>query len=232
MKRTAILLLLLLLPACKAKNPTGPSTPAALTVTTITMTAARAAVGFQYTLNFQIRETSGVTNATVTSVLFTYRVGQAIYAQNQFLDAFNPAVVGAGGTATSRTFNLSDFVTTAQLVTNIDVVVNYTDGINVLSALGTAAVTPPTGPTVTAVTIGSCPTAPLRVGATAQLSATARFSNNSTQSVTTTAFWQSASTSLATVSNAGLVTAVAQGSVDITATFQGPVGRCTVQVVP
>ncbi len=80
--------------------------------------------------------------------------------------------------------------------------------------------TPPATVTSVAVT-GSAPL----VGLTAQLTATATLSNNTTQNVTSQASWQSSNTAVATVSNAGVVTGVAPGDVDITATYQSIAGR-------
>lgn len=99
-----------------------------------------------------------------------------------------------------------------------------------LLAIGTVACssksstpTTPTAPaTVTAVAVtGSAPL----VGLTSQLTATATLSNNTTQNVTSQASWQSSNTGIATVSSAGVVTGVAPGDVDITATYQSTAGR-------
>ena len=68
------------------------------------------------------------------------------------------------------------------------------------------------------------------VGQTLQLTATANFSNNTTQNVTTTATWESGSTGIATVNNAGLVTGVAAGSAEIRARFQNVTGALGVTV--
>jgi uncharacterized protein YjdB len=62
------------------------------------------------------------------------------------------------------------------------------------------------------------------VGQTAQLKATTSFSGNPTQDVTTEAVWQSANTSVATVSATGVVTGVAPGTTMVTATCQLLVG--------
>lgn len=77
------------------------------------------------------------------------------------------------------------------------------------------------------------------VGQTAQLKATAFLSNNSTEDVTTGAFWQSGNTSVATVSaTTGVVTGVAPGTATITATYQESVtfqsmtGSAQVTVTP
>lgn len=67
-------------------------------------------------------------------------------------------------------------------------------------------------------------------GATSQLTATATMSNGSTQDVTGQATWESSNTMIATVSATGLLTAVATGTADISATYQGRMGRGTAQV--
>jgi hypothetical protein len=72
------------------------------------------------------------------------------------------------------------------------------------------------------VSIGG--TAP-NVGAASQFSATAALSNGTTQSVTSQATWQSSSTTVATVSNTGLVTALSAGEADITASYQNVTGK-------
>lgn len=66
------------------------------------------------------------------------------------------------------------------------------------------------------------------VGQTSQLTATATFSDGTTQNVTAAAAWVSSNNGLATVSSAGLVTAVASGTVTITATYQGRAASASV----
>jgi hypothetical protein len=68
----------------------------------------------------------------------------------------------------------------------------------------------------------------LRVGATLQLKAIARFSDGSTQDVTSTATWGTSSSGVATASAAGLVSAVGAGSAVITATSGGISGTCNI----
>lgn len=67
-------------------------------------------------------------------------------------------------------------------------------------------------------------------GSTSQLTATATMSNGSTQDVSGQATWESSNTMIATVSATGLLTAVATGTADISATYQGRMGRGTAQV--
>jgi uncharacterized protein YjdB len=58
------------------------------------------------------------------------------------------------------------------------------------------------------------------VGGTAQMVATATLTTGTTQDVTAQATWQSSNTAVATVNSTGLVTGVAAGAVQITATYQ------------
>ena len=80
---------------------------------------------------------------------------------------------------------------------------------------------------VTSVTVTGSP--PL-IGLTEQFTATAALSNGTTQNVTSQATWQSSNTAIATVNNAGVVTGVASGDVDISATYQAVAGRTRVTV--
>jgi hypothetical protein len=90
---------------------------------------------------------------------------------------------------------------------------------------------PPTTPSASVTSITVTGSAPL-VGLTAQLTATATLSGGATQNVTSQATWQSSNTSLATVNNAGVVTGVAPGDVDVTATYQSVAGRARLTIVP
>ena len=94
--------------------------------------------------------------------------------------------------------------------------------------------TPPATNNPPPVTLASVNVASARnaiiVGESEQFSATASFSDSSTQNVSSTATWSSTNTGVATVSGSGLVTAVAAGSADIRATFQGATGTRTLQV--
>lgn len=68
------------------------------------------------------------------------------------------------------------------------------------------------------------------VGQTGQLTATERLADKSNQDVTSIATWQSSNPSVATVSNGGLVAAVAVGTTIITASTQGTTGSLAVSV--
>lgn len=83
-------------------------------------------------------------------------------------------------------------------------------------------------PSVSSVTVsGTAPT----FGATAPFSATANLSNGTAQTVTGQSTWRSSNTSVASVTDAGLVTGIDVGDADITATYQGASGTSHVSVV-
>jgi hypothetical protein len=88
--------------------------------------------------------------------------------------------------------------------------------------------TPPT-PTVTGVSVSG--TSP-NIGATAQFAANAVLSNGTVQIVTASAAWQSSAVGIATVNAAGLVSGVAAGEADITATYQGASGKMHLTLIP
>lgn len=65
--------------------------------------------------------------------------------------------------------------------------------------------------------------------ASEQLTATVTLSSGATQNVTSQATWASSDEAVATVSG-GLVTAVAVGTCEVTATYEGLSGTCSVTV--
>src|SRR5262249_11548115 len=75
---------------------------------------------------------------------------------------------------------------------------------------------------------------------TSQLTATANFSDSTSQNVSSTATWSSSNSAVATVSSTGLVTAVSFSTATIAANFQGAQGslsalvtlKATVTVTP
>jgi hypothetical protein len=87
----------------------------------------------------------------------------------------------------------------------------------------------PSTPTASVSTISVAGTPPA-LGSSSQFSAVAVFNNNSTVTVTSQATWQSSNPSVATVSGAGNVTAVAAGPVQISASYSNVVGSLTFTV--
>ena len=92
---------------------------------------------------------------------------------------------------------------------------------------GTSGPSQPT--TVASVQVAG---APPTVGSMSQFTAMALSSDGSTLSVGSQATWTSSSTSVATVSSMGYVTAVGAGEADITATYGGVTGRTHILIAP
>src|SRR5438067_13477103 len=88
---------------------------------------------------------------------------------------------------------------------------------------GRAPTAPPSvvTPTVARVTVtGTIST----VASSAQFTATATMSDNTTQDVTTQATWRSSDSTVVTVSATGVVSALAAGDADVTATYSNVTG--------
>lgn len=83
----------------------------------------------------------------------------------------------------------------------------------------------------TLVTLTIAPSSPtLAFGATQQMTASGQYSDGGTQYLTGVATWQSSAPGVATVDNAGVVTAVAVGEATITATSAGVSGALPISV--
>ncbi len=85
------------------------------------------------------------------------------------------------------------------------------------------------GKTLTGVAVSCTPTS-IAAGTTSQCTATASFSDLSSENVTSSASWASSNNAFATVTQLGVVTGVAVGSPTITATYQTQSGSATVTV--
>jgi uncharacterized protein YjdB len=84
--------------------------------------------------------------------------------------------------------------------------------------------------TVTSILVFGAATLSSSTAQTSQFVAGAMMSSGPEQSVTSTAAWSSSNPAVATVSATGLVTAVAAGSTDITATYGGVAGTASLTV--
>jgi hypothetical protein len=97
-------------------------------------------------------------------------------------------------------------------------------------AIGGSAPAIPVAPaTLTKVTV-TASSVTIEVGQQVQLTATATFSNSTTQDVTGAVTWGTADANIATVSSTGKVTGKAGGTVVITATMSGQHGQASVTV--
>ena len=94
----------------------------------------------------------------------------------------------------------------------------------------TTPVTPAPSPTVRSVSVtGRTPLIGLAAEA---FTATATLSDNTSRDVTRDASWQSSAPSAATVTQQGMVTAIAPGEVEIRASFSGSTGAIRFTIVP
>jgi hypothetical protein len=91
---------------------------------------------------------------------------------------------------------------------------------------------PPAAPAVAAITVGTAGNIPavLAPGTTLQLWATAASADGASTDITNTALWRSSNPELATVSSAGLLSAAAEGTVNISATHQGVGGSLQLDI--
>jgi hypothetical protein len=84
--------------------------------------------------------------------------------------------------------------------------------------------TSPTPPAASSTVTGVIVTSQSTSSTTFQLAATARMSDGASRDVTTASLWQSSDPSIATITPSGLLTAFAQGEIDVRATYQGVTG--------
>jgi hypothetical protein len=101
--------------------------------------------------------------------------------------------------------------------------------MTVLAACGGGGAPP--APEVVRITVAGMPSAPLAPMQTAQLTASAIYSDGAAQDVTSAATWDSTDRSVLTASPAGLVTATGPGKADVVAVFAGVRGAVTGEVV-
>lgn len=99
-------------------------------------------------------------------------------------------------------------------------------GLIAVLTMGTAACsstptsTPP-APTLSSIAVTPASPANLEVGSTLQFTAAGTYSDGSTVPMTSQVTWDSSDTTIATISSAGLATAIAGGNTNITASLSG-----------
>jgi uncharacterized protein YjdB len=101
--------------------------------------------------------------------------------------------------------------------------------LGLLPACSTKNSTVTTQPTLTSIQI-TLTTSSVAAGLPDQLTATGQYSNNTSQNLTASVTWSSSDGNVATVSAAGAVTTLAQGTAKITGTLSGVSGSVTLTV--
>jgi len=160
-----------------------------------------------------------------------------------------PLQVGQTGTLTATLRDAANNVLTGRTVTwsssNTNIATVASDGTVTAVGVGTATITATSeGKTGTATVNVSAPppapvasvsvsptTANLTTGGTQQITATPRDAQGNALTGRTVT-WASGNTAVATVTQAGLITAVGPGSTSVTATSEGKVGTVAVTVTP
>jgi probable HAF family extracellular repeat protein len=85
----------------------------------------------------------------------------------------------------------------------------------------------------TLTTIAVAPATPtVAVGATQQFTATGTYSDGSSADITSSVTWSTAKSKVATIDSSGLLTAVARGATNVTASFRSSSASTTVNVAP
>ncbi len=162
---------------------------------------------------------TGITVAPASFTLITRGATQQLSVTASYSDGTTQNVTSTSSYASSNTAVAT--VSTAGLVTAAgNGTATITATYKGASSSATATVNIPAA-TVTGITIAPTSFTLTSIGAKQQLSVTAKYSDNSTQDVTSSSTYTSSNTSVATVSTAGTVTAVATGSATITASYSG-----------
>ena len=193
-----------------------------------TVTITGASEGKSATSQFNIVQ-GAIASVSVTPNPVTMLTGQEAQLAASARDANNAVVSG-------RSVVWSSSNTTVATVNSDGVVKALTGGSTTITATvdgvgGTSVVTVSNVPVASVSVSPDKPT--LAVGASTQLNATLKDASNNTLSNRPIA-WTSSNTAIASVSNTGVVTAVAAGTATITATSEGKSGSSsvTVTVVP
>jgi uncharacterized protein YjdB len=196
----------------------------ALTAGTTTITATSGTVSVSTTLT--------VTSATLSSIAITP-------ADPGILSGATQQFTATGTFSDGTTQDITAQVTWSSL--NPYVAAVDSNGLATAIATGTVTITAiygvVTGSTTLTVnskgqtSISLTPANPvISVAATQQFTATAKFSDGTTQDITTLAIWSSSNTIVAVINSGGLAVALAAGTTTITATSGGFSGSTTLTV--
>lgn len=171
-----------------------------------------------------------VATVTVAPSSATLTVGQTVELVAQTLDAAGGVLAGRAVTWTTSNAGVATVApngTVTAVGPGSATITATSEGKS-----GTAAVTVTAAPPAAVASVAVSPTsASLTVGGTQQVTATPRDAQGNALAGRAVA-WASANTAVATVTQAGLITAVAPGNTTVTATSEGKVGTVTVTVTP
>ena len=178
--------------------------------------------------------TPNKTTPTLVSISVTGSTTTVVAGSTLQLSASGKYSDGSTGSLTTQvSWKTSDAtlatISTSGLVTGVaagTVTITATDG----AISGTKAVVVGQA-TLSQISVSGISTSPT-AGTSDQLTAQGTYSDNSTQTLTSEVTWESSNSAIATVSNTGLLTAVAAGTVTVTATMSGVSGTLGIVVAP
>jgi len=222
---------------------------ASATIVVATITSAGLATGVTTGTSTISAALNGITGSTVLTVSPAALLSIAVTPDNPFVPNGNIQQFTATGTFSDKsTEDLTSQVTWDSATASVATISNAAGSQGLATAVseGTATISGSlagiSGSTVLTVTaalasIAVSPADPsVPAGETQQFAATGTFSDGSTENLTNQVAWASATTSVATISNAsgsqGLVTAVVQGTSTISAAFDGITGSTMLTVSP
>ncbi len=171
--------------------------------TALSITVTAGSTQFAKGTTTQLQTTATLTNGTTQDV-----TSQATYTSSA------PAVA---------TVNSSGVVTGVSIGTAV-----ITASYEGQTATATITITAAVATSIALNTSDSNPPA----GSTAQLTATATYTDGTTGDVTSSATYSSSNASVATVDSSGQITAISQGSAVITATYEGQTATVNITVAP
>jgi trimeric autotransporter adhesin len=183
----------------------------------------------------------GITDSTVLTVTAAVLQSIAVTPANTSLPAGETEQFTATGTfSDNSTENLTTQVTWASsdttwaTISSAGLATAVSPGPVTISAT-LDGISGSTGLTIVSAVLQSIAVTPantsLPVGETEQFTSTGTFSDNSTENLTTQVTWASSDTTWATISSAGLATAVSPGPVTISATLDGVSGSTALTIV-
>jgi len=191
---------------------------------------------------------NGVTGSTTLAVTAAALQSIAVTPPNPSVAKGNTVQFTATGTySDNSTHDITSQVTWASVTTSVATISNAAGSQGLASTLGvgtsniSASLGGTTGSTVLTVTAATLqsiavtpPTPSAAKGSTLQFTATGTYSDTSTQNLTTQVTWASATSSVATISNAtaskGLATAVNVGTSTVSAALSGVTGSTILTV--
>ena len=207
-----------------------------------TISAAGLASGVDAVTSTITASLSGVTGTTALSVTAATLQSIAVTPANPSVARGATQQFTATGTfSDNSTQNLTSQVTWVSSSTTVATIsaAGLATGVAAGTSTITASLSGVTGSTAltinaVAATLQSIAVTPANPsvfrGSTQQFTATGTFSDNSTQNLTSQVTWVSSSTTVATISAAGLATGVATGTSTITASLSGATGTTALSV--